>query len=60
MDAIDTRIEALKKEVDLDGRCERLLSSVARSNRFRDQNLISELCCDYVVSPLFPFIYFPI
>ena len=44
MDAIDTCIEALKKEMtDLEGRRERLLSSVAGSNRFGDQTLISGL-----------------
>jgi len=44
MDVIDTRIEALKKEVtDLEGRRERLLSGVAGPNRFGDQTLISGL-----------------
>ena len=44
VDAIDTRIEALKKEVtDLEGRRERLLSGVAGPNRFGDQTLISGL-----------------
>ena len=43
-DAIDTRIEALRNEVaDLEGRHERLLSSVGRSSRFGDQPLISRL-----------------
>jgi len=61
VDAIGTHIEALRKEVaDLEGRSEILLSSVAGSNRFRDQTLDSRLCCDYVVSLLFPFPYFPI
>ena len=37
VDAIDTRIEALKKEVaDLEGRRERLLSSVVGSSHFGD------------------------
>ena len=45
MNAIDTHIEALKKEMtDLEGRRERLLSSIAGSNRFGDQTLISGLC----------------
>ena len=44
VDAIDTRIEALKKEVtDLEGRRECLLSGVAGPNRFGDQTLISGL-----------------
>ncbi|XP_050271871.1 uncharacterized protein LOC126715345 isoform X2 [Quercus robur] len=44
VDAIDTRIEALKKEVtDLEGRRERLLSGVVGPNRFGDQTLISGL-----------------
>ncbi|XP_030954530.1 uncharacterized protein LOC115977040 isoform X2 [Quercus lobata] len=44
VDVIDTRIEALKKEVtDLEGRRERLLSGVAGPNRFGDQTLISGL-----------------
>ena len=44
VDAIDTRIETLKKEVaDLEGRHERLLASIDRSNRFGDQPLISGL-----------------
>ena len=41
VDAIDTRIEALRKEVaDLEGRCERLLSSIGGSSTFGDQTLI--------------------
>ena len=41
VNAIDTRIEAMRKEVvDLEGRCERLLSSIGGSSRFRDQPLI--------------------
>ena len=45
VDAVDTCIEALKKEVaDLEGRRERLLSSVVGSLRFGDQMLIFELC----------------
>ena len=44
IDAIDARIEILKKkEVDLEGRRERLLSSIGRPSRFRDQTLISGL-----------------
>ena len=44
IDAIDTRIEALWKEVaDLEGRRKRLLSSIGGSNRFKDQPLISGL-----------------
>ncbi|XP_050249028.1 flocculation protein FLO11-like [Quercus robur] len=44
VDAIDTRIEALRKEVaDLEGRRERLLSSIDGSNHFGDQPLISRL-----------------
>ena len=44
VDAVDTCIEALKKEVaDLEGRRERLLSSVARSSHFGDQILIFKL-----------------
>lgn len=44
VDAIDTRIEALKKEVaDLEGSRERLLSGVAGPSRFEDQTLISGL-----------------
>ena len=42
VDAIDTRIEALRKEVaDLKGCREHLLSSIGGSNRFGDQPLIS-------------------
>uniref|UniRef100_A0A7N2ME85 USP domain-containing protein n=1 Tax=Quercus lobata TaxID=97700 RepID=A0A7N2ME85_QUELO len=41
VDAIDTRIEILKKEVaDLEGRRERLLSSIGGPSRFGDQTLI--------------------
>ena len=41
VDAIDTRIEALKKEVaDLEGCCERLLSGVTSPSCFGDQTLI--------------------
>ena len=44
VDAIDTRIEALRKEVvDLEGHREHLLSSIRGSNRFGDQPLISGL-----------------
>ncbi|KAL4654022.1 hypothetical protein ACB092_01G348000 [Castanea dentata] len=44
VDTIDTRIEALKKEVaDLEGRRERLLSGVTGPTRFGDQTLISGL-----------------
>ena len=44
VDAIDARIELLKKEVaDLEGRREPLLSSVSRPSRFGDQSLISGL-----------------
>ena len=44
VNAIDTRIEAMRKEVvDLEGRCERLLSSIGGSSRFGDQPLISRL-----------------
>ena len=44
VDTIDTRIEALRKEVaDLEGRHECLLSSIGGSNCFRDQPLISRL-----------------
>ena len=44
VDIIDTQIEALRKEVaDLEGRCERLLSSVGGSSRFGDQPLIFQL-----------------
>ena len=44
VDAIDTRIESLKKEVaDLEGRCKRLLSNIGEPSRFGDQTLISGL-----------------
>ena len=44
VDAIDVQIEILKKEVaDLEGRRERLLSSIEGPSRFRDQTLISGL-----------------
>ena len=44
VDAIDARIEILKKkEVDLEGRRERLLSSIGGLSRFGDQTLISRL-----------------
>ena len=44
INAIDTRIETLKKEVaDLKGRCERLLASICGSSRFGDQPFISRL-----------------
>ena len=44
VDAIDTRIKNLKKEVaDLEARRKRLLSSVTGLNRFEDQTLISVL-----------------
>ena len=44
VDAIDTRIEALKMEVaDLEARRERFLSGVAGPSRFKDQTLISGL-----------------
>ena len=44
VDAIDTRIEALRKEVaDLEGRRKRLLSSIGGSSRFGDQTLTSGL-----------------
>ena len=44
IDAIDIRLEVLRKEViDLEGRRERLLSSIGGSSCFRDQPLISEL-----------------
>ena len=44
VDAIDTQIETLKKEVaDLEGRRERLLSSIGGPSRFGDQTLISGL-----------------
>jgi len=42
VDAIDTCIEALKKEVvDLEARLERLLFGVAGPSHFGDHNLIS-------------------
>ena len=41
VDAIDARIEILKKEVaDLEGHRERLLSSIGGPSRFGDQTLI--------------------
>ena len=44
VDAIDTHIEALRKEVvDLKGRRKRLLSSIGGSSRFGDQPLIFRL-----------------
>ena len=44
VDAINTRIEALRKEVvDLEGRREHLFSSIGGSSRFGDQPLISRL-----------------
>ena len=44
VDAIDTWIETLKKEVaDLEGRRKRLFSGIGRPNRFGDQTLISRL-----------------
>ena len=44
MDAIDARIESLKKEVaDLEAHREHLLSGVTGSSRFEDQTLISGL-----------------
>ena len=44
VDAIDTRIETLKKEVaDLEGCRERLLASICGSSLFGDQPLISGL-----------------
>ena len=44
IDAIDTRIEALRKEVaDLEGRRECLFSSIGGSSHFGDQPLISGL-----------------
>ena len=44
VDAINTRIEALRKKVaDLEGCRERLLSSIGGSSRFGDQPLISGL-----------------
>ena len=44
VDAIDTWIETLKKEVaDLEGHLKRLLVGIGGSSRFRDQPLISGL-----------------
>ena len=44
VDAIDTRIEILKKEVvDFEGHHEHLLSSIGGPSRFGDQTLISGL-----------------
>ena len=44
VDAIDARIEILKKEVaDLEGRRKRLLSSIGGPSRFGVQTLISGL-----------------
>ena len=44
IDAIDTRIETLKKEVaDLEGRREHLLSGIGGPSHFGDQTLISGL-----------------
>ena len=44
VEAIDARIELLKKEVaDLEGRRERLLSSISGPSQFGDQSLISGL-----------------
>jgi len=44
VDAIDARIEILKKEVvDLEGRRERLLFGVGGPSRFGDQTFISKL-----------------
>ena len=44
VDAIDTRIETLRKEVvDLEGCRERLLASIGGFNCFGDQPLISKL-----------------
>ena len=44
VDAIDARIEILKKEVaDLEGHRERLLSGISGPSRFGDQTLISGL-----------------
>ena len=41
IDAIDARIEVLKKEAaDLEGRRERFLSSIGGPSRFGDQTLI--------------------
>ena len=44
VDAINTRIETLKKEVvDFEGHHEHLLSSIGGPSRFGDQTLISGL-----------------
>ena len=44
IDAINTRIETLKKEVvDFEGHREHLLSSIGGPSRFGDQTLISGL-----------------
>ena len=44
IDAIDTQIETLKREVvDLEGHRERFLASIDGSSRFGDQPLISGL-----------------
>ena len=44
VDAIDTHIETLRKEVvDLKGHRERFLSSIGGSSHFGDQALISKL-----------------
>ena len=44
VDTINAEIKALKKEVvDLEARCEHLLSSIAGPSRFEDQTLISSL-----------------
>ena len=44
VDAIDTRIESLKKEVaDLEGCRERLFASIGGSSRFGDRPLITGL-----------------
>ena len=44
VDTIDTRIEALRKEVaNLEGRRKHLLSNIGGSNRFRDKPFISGL-----------------
>ena len=44
VDAIDTHIKALRKEVaDLKGRRERLFTNIGRSSHFGDQPLISRL-----------------
>ena len=44
VDGINTRIEALRKEVvDLEGHCEHLLSSIGGSSRFGNWPLISGL-----------------